>query len=517
MGATRLRWMVGGLLALLASAGLAGLGVWLSRGDLSRADQLASVGSFISSLLALVVAVVAIQRGTREATGDQQSTQRRQRARVDRGATVVQIGGDGVVHLAPRRGNPPAESHVASDAREEGSGARSDPSKGPTSCDAVGHSRGGLHPVLGRPFRLAYNAAGGRARLGCPRSDDPSGFVGPWGPGWRQDLRGGTEGVARIMTLDATSEVVVMSGRFYDDYTNGSGLGPNSGPVLGYPTSPPKQVGAALVVRLTGGEAGPGLMVSDPTGRMRWLRGPFARRWLELGGPDGPLGRPVSDYHDAPDGQGELQEFEHDSLRVSPDADTAMVGSGRAVVAQTGSPVVRKLWAELEQDLRRFSAGSLEQIRHRPPSRAASAGVQAWDVFISHASEDKETVAKPLADALRARGVTVWLDRTELRIGDSLRAKIDLDLANSRFGVVVFSPSFFAKGWPRYELDGLVMREVSGEQTLLPLWHKITKAELMARSPSLADKIARSTEEFSIEDIADEIAAVVLPGADPED
>jgi hypothetical protein len=39
----------------------------------------------------------------------------------------------------------------------------------------------------------------------------------------------------------------------------------------------------------------------------------------------------------------------------------------------------------------------------------------------------------------------------------------------------------------------------------------------MARSPSLADKIARSTEEFSIEDIADEIAAVVLPGADPED
>lgn len=111
----------------------------------------------------------------------------------------------------------------------------------------------------------------------------------------------------------------------------------------------------------------------------------------------------------------------------------------------------------------------------------------------------------------------MWLDRTELRIGDSLRAKIDLGLANSRFGVVVFSPSFFAKGWPRYELDGLVMREVSGEQTLLPLWHKITKAELMARSPSLADKIARSTEEFSIEDIADEIAAVVLPGADPED
>src|SRR4051794_7977379 len=95
---------------------------------------------------------------------------------------------------------------------------------GPSDCNHVGYTRGGLHPTLGRRFREAYQQAGGRDRLGCPRSDDPSGYVGPWGPGSRQDLRGGTEGESRIMTVD-DGAVVVMSGRWYRDYTIGSGLG----------------------------------------------------------------------------------------------------------------------------------------------------------------------------------------------------------------------------------------------------------------------------------------------------
>ena len=90
---------------------------------------------------------------------------------------------------------------------------------------------------------------------------------------------------------------------------------------------------------------------------------------------------------------------------------------------------------------------------------------------MSHASEDKATVARPLADRLRTWGVTVWLDAFELKIGDSLRRKIDQGLGNSRFGVVILSRSFFGKGWTQYELDGLVTRAVSGEQDLLPIWH----------------------------------------------
>ena len=132
-----------------------------------------------------------------------------------------------------------------------------------------------------------------------------------------------------------------------------------------------------------------------------------------------------------------------------------------------------------------------------------------YDIFISHAAEDKEAVARPLAIALEARGVTVWYDEFELRVGDSLRRKIDAGVAASRFGLVVLSHAFFAKGWPQYELDGLVTREVGGEQVLLPVWHEISKDEVAARSPSLADKIALKTSDSTIEEMADEIAAVI--------
>jgi hypothetical protein len=97
-----------------------------------------------------------------------------------------------------------------------------------------------------------------------------------------------------------------------------------------------------------------------------------------------------------------------------------------------------------------------------------------YDVFVSHASEDKDSIVRPLAHALRGEGLSVCYDEFELRIGSSLRRSIDAGLANSRFGVVVLSESFFRKGWSNYELDGLVTREVAqgGAQLILPLWHR---------------------------------------------
>lgn len=131
------------------------------------------------------------------------------------------------------------------------------------------------------------------------------------------------------------------------------------------------------------------------------------------------------------------------------------------------------------------------------------------DVFISHASEDKDEVVRPLAEALRGGGLNVWYDEFTLKIGDSLRRKIDQGLANSRFGVVVLSQAFFGKGWPEYELDGLVSRSVSGEQVLLPIWHNVSKREVMQYSSSLADKLARSTATHTVEEIAAEIITVI--------
>lgn len=132
-----------------------------------------------------------------------------------------------------------------------------------------------------------------------------------------------------------------------------------------------------------------------------------------------------------------------------------------------------------------------------------------YDIFISHASEDKNEVARPLAIALRELGLSVWYDEFEMKIGDSLRRKIDTGLAKSRFGVVVISRDFIKKGWPNYELDGLITRSVSGEQVLLPIWHNITKQEVVDYSPSLADKVARNTAINTINEIANEIYNVI--------
>jgi len=135
---------------------------------------------------------------------------------------------------------------------------------------------------------------------------------------------------------------------------------------------------------------------------------------------------------------------------------------------------------------------------------------KAYDVFISHASEDKREVARPLAVAFEQRGLKVWYDEFEMKIGDSLRRKIDKGIVNSNFGIIIISRDFINKGWTNYELDGLITRSVSNEQVILPIWHNVTKREVIDYSPSLADKVARSTTDFTIEEIADEITDVVL-------
>lgn len=146
-------------------------------------------------------------------------------------------------------------------------------------------------------------------------------------------------------------------------------------------------------------------------------------------------------------------------------------------------------------------------VRDRPPQHP-DAG-ELFDVFISHASEDKDELVRPLANALKEEGLRVWYDEFELRIGSSLRQTIDRGIARSRFGVVVLSGSFFGEGWPAYELDGLVTRAVSGEQVLLPVWHGVTKQQVMDFSPSLAGMLARSTATHTVAEIAAEIADVI--------
>lgn len=112
-----------------------------------------------------------------------------------------------------------------------------------------------------------------------------------------------------------------------------------------------------------------------------------------------------------------------------------------------------------------------------------------WDAFVSHASEDKHPFVQSLAELLQANGLSVWYDSFTLTVGDSLRRSIDRGLAQSRFGIVVLSPAFFAKEWPQRELDGLVAREVEGRKVILPVWHNVNEPDVRRYSPTLADRL----------------------------
>ena len=131
-------------------------------------------------------------------------------------------------------------------------------------------------------------------------------------------------------------------------------------------------------------------------------------------------------------------------------------------------------------------------------------------MFLSHASEDKDDIARPLAMALRRRGLRVWFDEFELRIGDKLIAKLNAGINASRFGILVFSKNFFGKDWTEFELNTLETMAVTDDYILFPILHNISVEELRAYRASLATIIARSTATHTTEEIAIEIHEIIL-------
>jgi hypothetical protein len=181
------------------------------------------------------------------------------------------------------------------------------------------------------------------------------------------------------------------------------------------------------------------------------------------------------------------------------------MGGLRGSIRHSASVLPGALPEIRQPDLRSIIREAAEPDPEYPLSETA----QEYDLFVSHATEDKEGIVRALVTALQSRDVKVWYDEFELRVGDSLRRKIDIGLSRSRFGLVVLSHAFFAKNWPQYELDGLVAMEMAGRQRILPVWHEVTKDEVLGYSPSLADKVALSTATYTLDEMAEEIGDVV--------
>lgn len=163
--------------------------------------------------------------------------------------------------------------------------------------------------------------------------------------------------------------------------------------------------------------------------------------------------------------------------------------------SQPGSNYWEFATAEQQERQRKAQTIARTPVGTSHDTLATAKEPEQWDFFISHASEDKEVIAGPLAAILKEKGHTVWYDDFSLKVGDSLRESIDRGLARSKFGIAILSPSFFQKHWPKQELNGLATREVNGGKVILPVWHNVGHDEVREYSPTLVDRVAVSTDK----------------------
>lgn len=136
-----------------------------------------------------------------------------------------------------------------------------------------------------------------------------------------------------------------------------------------------------------------------------------------------------------------------------------------------------------------------------------------FDFFISHASEDKDTFVRPLANELIKMGFKVWFDEITLKLGDSLFEEISNGIKKSTFGIVVISNNFLNKEWTKKELNGLISKEIfTNDKVILPVWLEISAKEVFAFSPILADKVSVSVKANEIDKVILQILSTTKSG-----
>src|SRR5688572_1406504 len=112
-----------------------------------------------------------------------------------------------------------------------------------------------------------------------------------------------------------------------------------------------------------------------------------------------------------------------------------------------------------------------------------------YDVFISHAVEDKLPIANELCKHLEESGLRVWYSGFDLQAGDSIEGTIRNDLPKSRYAVVVLSQHYLAKSWTMREFYMLQAQEKAGRKVILPVLYDVT-ADDLKNDLYMADKFA---------------------------
>jgi hypothetical protein len=130
------------------------------------------------------------------------------------------------------------------------------------------------------------------------------------------------------------------------------------------------------------------------------------------------------------------------------------------------------------------------------------------DFFISHASEDKDSLVRELANNLMLNGSLVFYDEYSIKLGDSLSESINRGISNSNHAIIILSKYFFEKGWTNAELQALFNKSIREKFKLLIIYHGVNHADVSEKYPLLAD-IKGIDSSVGIEKISQDLLAAI--------
>lgn len=208
---------------------------------------------------------------------------------------------------------------------------------------------------------------------------------------------------------------------------------------------------------------------------------------------------------------GRSHSYRSYSSYTSPYSTPESRWSGRSSPSPSGtsSSGARPRWSRAGSSIPYTSAQvlSLTPIRQTVESQAAEQP-DLRDVFLCHAWDDRQGVAKHLHDLLVAAGVKVWFSEKDLGLGVPMMRAIDKGLLNSRIGLVLVTPAFLE----RIPKEGVADKELSvllARNQLVPIVHNTTYDALRNVSPMLASRSGLDTSEDSMAVVAAKIAELV--------
>lgn len=199
----------------------------------------------------------------------------------------------------------------------------------------------------------------------------------------------------------------------------------------------------------------------------------------------------------------------YESPYYSPSSYSSSSGGGSGRSSSGSSSGGRPRWSPAGSSLVYTVAEvrSLNPIRDTVERRASEPDLR--DVFLCHAWDDRQGVAKELHDLLVSHGVSVWFSEKDVGLGVPLMRAIDKGLANSRIGLVLVTPALLrrlpSEGIADKELSALLARE-----QLVPIVHNTTYEALRNVSPLLASRSGLSTGEDSMKNVAAKLAELVI-------